>query len=150
MVCTSASGRPTRPCLDPWPEVYNFQVSPDRSIEPPAEPLPVRWGLDNIWSASAIKQAPDDATRVNAFLGMHYQQPATASFESYRVSLPANQDVVSVTTINPDPAKWDGLFVPSNSVRTVVPQPAPASNVNKELASGDAIVSVPWATAKGI
>lgn len=148
LVCTSASGRPTRPCLDPWPEVFDFKVAPDRSIEPPREPLPTRWMLDDIFSAVRdIKPAPDDATRLNAFLGMHFQAAGAASFESYRLGLNQNQDVASVTTINS--ANYDGTFVPSNSLRTSTPPTAPTT-IGIEAASGDTLLSVPWAKAKGI
>jgi hypothetical protein len=140
LVCTQASGRPVKPCLDPFPEVYNFQSKPDRSNDPPNEPLPARWGLDDIWSSGvAPVMAPDDATRLKAFLGMHYQQENQVSFSSYRETTLQTQTRENVTTINP--ASYDGLFVPSNSVRTTVPETtAPNSSVG----------SVPWAQAKGI
>jgi hypothetical protein len=68
LVCTKSSGRPVRPCLDPWPPVYDFQASTDNSINPPPEPLPVRWGLDDIWSANKMKIAPADIARVQSYM----------------------------------------------------------------------------------
>jgi len=150
LVCTSASGRPVKPCLDPWPPVFDFQVTPDRSIEPPAEPLPVRWGLDDIWSGNAMKMAPDDATRLQAFMKLNFQTKGSIDFTSYRGSTPPNQQPTSV--VSTFTANYDGTFVPSNSVRTVVP-PDPTQqmeNVNTEPASGDQLVAPPWAVRKGI
>jgi len=149
LVCTSASGRPVKPCFDPWPPVYDFQVSPDRSIEPPAEPLPVRWGLDDIWSATKYTLAPDDATRVNSFMKLQYQNKSATDFSSYQNAFP-NQNPISVTTIVPQ--NYDGTFVPSNSVRTVTP-PDPFTeleNTGSEQPSGIPFGAPPWATVKGV
>src|SRR5579859_2543357 len=39
-------------CWDPWHQSLDFQVKPDRSIEAPAEPYPVRWpGITDTGSA---------------------------------------------------------------------------------------------------
>jgi len=120
LVCTSSSGRPVKPCLDPWPEVYDFQVSPDRSIEPPPEPLPVRWGVaDDVWATAPMKMAPSDNVRVAAFMKMNQTSRGTASFVDYQRTLNQNQDRATVQYI--DVQAYDGTFVPSNSVRTVEP-----------------------------
>lgn len=104
--------------------------------------------LDDIFSAmSGAKPAPDDATRLQAFLGKQYQTAGAANFESYRLGLNQNQDVASVVTINA--ANYDGTFVPSNSLRTAAPPTAPTT-IGIEAASGDTMISVPWAKAKGI
>jgi hypothetical protein len=149
LVCTKSSGRPVKPCFDPWPPVLDFQVTPDRSIEPPPEPLPVRWGLDTIWSGNEMKMAPDDATRLNAYLHMHYQTKGATDFTSYQ-SQQTNQSPVVATKINP--ANYDGTFVPSNSVRTVLPPNAAdeLQKVGEEPASGNQLVAPPWAVQKGI
>jgi hypothetical protein len=119
LVCTKSSGRPVKPCLDPWPEVYDYQVFPDKSIEPPPEPLPVRWGLDDIWSTAKMKMAPDDTVRVQAFMKLQQTSRGTASFIDYQRTLNQNQDRATLQYINEQ--NYDGTFVPSNSVRTVEP-----------------------------
>jgi len=157
LVCTRASGRPVTPCLDPWPAVYDFQVTPDRSIEPPSEPLPSRYMLDNIFSAStynsvavgifgvyanAPKAAPADMSRLQALLipppGTYNR--GTANFSSYANTLNQNQNRETLVTINP--AGYDGTFVPSNSIRTVTP-PEPEAAIAGEW-------QPPWAVVKGI
>lgn len=146
LVCTRASGRPVRPCLDPWPPVYDFQATPDKSIEPPPEPLPARWGLDDIWAVKAgIKIADSDAARLQALLIPPNSNRGSASFTSYRISLDANQDRATVTYINP--ADYDGTFVPSNSVRTVEP---PDANDQLEEIKLDADWVPPWTVVKGV
>jgi hypothetical protein len=172
LVCTKSSGRAVRPCWDPWPEVYDFQVSPDRSIEPPPEPLPLRWNLDDIWGngpsgaggyssldtsrfANAPAAAPDDATRLAAVLKAppYYQMLGkTASFAGVRALAEPVPDVVSNlnTIISAD---YDGMFVPSNSVRTVTPPNAAAELANVQLTDhdvADPVVSPPWAARKGV
>jgi hypothetical protein len=119
LVCSSTSGRPVRPCLDPWPPVYDFQVHPDKSIDPPPEPLPVRWGLDKIWSTNDMKVAPHDSARVQSYMVPPTNLRGTASFVSYQRTLNQNQDRATLLHINS--ADYDGTFVPSNSVRTVEP-----------------------------
>jgi hypothetical protein len=99
--------------------VYDYQVFPDKSIEPPPEPLPVRWGLDDIWSGAAMKMAPDDATRVQSYMKPLAIHSGTASFIDYQRTLNQNQDRATLQYI--DPQNYDGTFVPSNSVRTVEP-----------------------------
>jgi hypothetical protein len=165
LMCSSTSGRPTRPCLDPWPDVFDFKVKPDRSIEPPAEPLPARWLLDDIFSAAtynpigngttadyanAPKPATDDATRLQHFLTLNFQSKSTTDFVSYQNSLNQNQNRASVVTINP--ADYDGTFIPSSSVRTVTPpnEATELADVGKEPASGDEYAAAPWAAQKGI
>ena len=119
LVCTKSSGRPVKPCFDPWPEVYDYQVFPDKSIEPPPEPLPVRWGLDDIWSTAAMKMAPDDKARVQSYMKPPSTPSGTASFVDYQRTLNQNQDRATVQYVNEQ--SYDGTFVPSNSVRTVEP-----------------------------
>ncbi len=165
LVCTGSSGRPTKPCLDPWPDVFDFQVKPDNSINPPAEPLPARWMLDDIFSAgtynsvaagtpgayaNAPKAAPDDATRLQALLYSQFQNKSTVDFMSYQASLNQNQDRVTVTTIIP--ANYDGTFVPSSGVRTVTPpnEADELASTGSEPESGLPYGAPPWATQKGV
>ena len=131
LVCSKASGRPVNPCWDPWPPVYDFQAFPDKSIEPPPEPLPLRYNLDAIWGngpasgttedfANAPAPAPDDATRLANLLSSvpYYKlQGRSAAFVSPAATLAAQ--VQNLTTIVP--ANYDGTFLPSSSVRTVTP-----------------------------
>lgn len=163
LMCTRASGRSVRPCWDPWPEVLDFQVFPDNSINPPAEPLPLRYNLDAIWGngpevgnttvfANAPKPAPDDATRLSRLLSSvpyYHNIGRSAAFVS--PDAPLNAKVYNVTTI--DPADYDGTFVPSNSVRTVTP-PSESAELNAITRTDkdvdDKIWSPPWAAAKGV
>jgi hypothetical protein len=145
LVCTSTSGRPVKPCLDPWPLVYDFQVFPDQSTDPPPEPLPVRWGLDDIWSTAPMKMAPPDGVRLQSYLQPPATPKSSAEFTSYRQSLNQNQDRATVTYVNP--ADYDGTFVPSNSVRTVAP---PDANEQLEEIKLDAGWVPPWAVVKGV
>jgi len=163
LVCGPRSGRGVRYCLDPWPPVLDFQVAPDRSIEPPPEPLPTRWGLDNIWSngpasgttktfAAAPKAAPDDTTRLAALLmsvPYYGQLGRTAAFPDFPAAVPTV--VQSLTTIMP--ADYDGTFLPSSSVRTVTPPDEGAeldalSRTDPDVA--DKIWTPPWAQTKGV
>ena len=166
LVCTKASGRPVNPCWDPWPEVFDFQVAPDKSIEPPPEPLPLRYNLDNIWGngpasgttttfANAPAPAPDDATRLAAILKAppYYailgKSASFAGLQSLAEPVPAV--VENLITILP--SDYDGTFIPSNSVRTVTPpdEATELSNVprtDKDVT--DIVWSPPWAAQKGV
>jgi hypothetical protein len=152
--------------------VYDFQLSPDKSIEPPPEPLPLRYNLDDIWGngpssaggpsstnttvfADAPAAAPDDATRLAALLRAPPYYAAlgkTASFIGLQsLAQPVADEVTNLNTFVP--ADYDGTFIPSSSVRTVTPPIASA-----ELAAvsttdpnvTDALWSPPWATRKGV
>lgn len=164
LMCTESSGRSVRPCWDPWPEIFDFQAYPDKSIEPPPEPLPLRYNLDAIWGsgpergttavfANAPAPAPDDATRLNALL---LSVPSYASAgQSAAFASPNNtlaSEVYNVTTIVPQ--DWDGTFVPSSSLRTVTPPDEAAElyavpRTDKDV-SADNIWSPPWAQIKGV
>jgi len=156
LVCTKSSGRAVRPCWDPWPEVFDFQVSPDRSIEPPPEPLPVRWNLDDIWGngpssaggysstdtntfANGLAAAPDDATRraaLNRAPPYYAQLGKTASFAGVQaLAQPVSTVVANLNTFIP--ADYDGMFIPSSSVRTVAPPNANAELGNVQLYDPD-------------
>lgn len=136
LVCTEASGRGTQPCWDPWPAVYDFQARPDRSIEPPSEPLPLRYNLDAIWGsgpasgttadfANAPKAAPDDATRLSLLIkSVPYYANIGKSAAFAAPNPPLSYVITEVTTIVP--SEYDGTFIPSSSVRTVVPPNAAA------------------------
>lgn len=140
LVCTKASGRPVNACWDPWPAFYDFQVKPDKSIEPPPEPLPLRYNLDAIWGngptvgttndfANAPKAAPDDDTRyarLVASVPYYAQQGSSAGFAA--PNPPLGWRIAEVTTIIP--ADYDGTFLPSSSLRTVTPP-----NAANELAA---------------
>lgn len=163
LVCSAASGRSTNPCWDPWPAVYDFQAFPDKSTDPPSEPLPLRYNLDAIWGngpahgttstfANAPAPAPDDATRLAALLTSvpyYAGMGKSAAFMGPRAPLSAK--VFNLVTIVP--ANWDGTFVPSNSVRTTVPpdeasELAAVSETDKDVA--DKLWSPPWAQVKGV
>lgn len=164
LVCSSLSGRGTRPCWDPWPEVFDFQAFPDNSINPPAEPFPLRYNLDAIWGngpevgttetfANAPAPAPDDATRLQAVLAKvpyYATLGKTAAFVGPMAPLSAK--VYNLTAVVP--ADYDGTFLPSSSVRTVTPpseeaELAAVPRTDKDLPD-DAIWSPPWAASKGV
>lgn len=166
LVCTASSGRPTRFCLDPWPAVYDFQAKSDNSLNPPPEPLPARWMLDDIFSAgtynsvaagtprayaNAPKAAPDDANRVAHFLKLQFQTAikSAVDFTAYRNALNQNQNVPSVVSINP--ANYDGTFVPSNSiVKTPTPNASNVDNMSVDHETGDRLIAPQWAIQKGV
>ena len=162
LVCTRASGRAVTPCFDPWPEFYDFQAYPDNSINPPPEPLPLRYNLDDIWGngpartsetttttfANAPAPAPDDATRLNNLLtSVPYYAVLGQSAAFMAPDARLRDKVTKLTTIVP--ANYDGTFVPSSSVRTTLP-PDEAAELNAVPCTDkdepqDAIISPPWA-----
>lgn len=142
------------PCWDPWPPVYDFQAYPDKSIEPPPEPLPLRYNLDDIWgSGNNPKPAPDDATRLQALLGAppyYAQLGKSAAF----AAPPAPMSTLVQTLTTFVPANYDGTFLPSGSVRTVTPpdeatELAKVSETDVDLPN-DKLWSPPWAVVKGV
>lgn len=164
LVCTKSSGRATRPCLDPWPAVYDFQAFPDNSLNPPPEPLPLRYNLDAIWGngpeagttatfANAPAPAPDDATRLAKLLtSVPYYANLGKSAAFMGPDAPLSSKVFNLSTIAPQ--DYDGTFIPSNSIRTVTPP-----DENTELANitrtdkdfpNDQLWSPPWAAIKGV
>jgi hypothetical protein len=167
LVCTKSSGRGVRSCWDPWPEVFDFQVAPDKSIEPPPEPLPLRYNLDDIWGdgpssgttadyANAPAAAPDDATRLAALLRAppyYALLGKTASFAGLQsLAQPVASEVTNLNTFVP--ADYDGTFIPSGSVRTVTLPNAAAelagvSTTDKDVPA-DIVWSPPWAARKGV
>lgn len=164
LVCSETSGRSTRPCWDPWPAIFDFQAFPDKSIEPPSEPLPLRYNLDAIWGngpvagttetfANAPAPAPDDATRLNALLmSVPYYRSMGRSAAFMGPNAPLSAKVFNLTTIVP--ANYDGTFVPSSSVRTVTPPDEATelydtSRTDKDEPA-DALWSPPWAQVKGV
>ncbi len=164
LVCSEASGRPVNPCWDPWPAVYDFQAFPDKSIEPPPEPLPLRYNLDAIWGngpergttsvfANAPAPAPDDATRLaNLLSSVPYYANMGKSAAFMGPNAPLAAKVYNLTTIVP--ANYDGTFIPSGSVRTVVPpdEATELANVlktDKDLPD-DSLWSPPWSQVKGV
>ena len=163
LVCSDSSGRSVRPCWDPWPAVYDFQAFPDKSIEPPPEPLPLRYNLDAIWGngpthgttetfANAPAPAPDDATRLqNLLFSVPYYATLGKSAAFMGPRAPLSAEVFNLTTIVP--ANYDGTFIPSTSVRTVLPpdeagELAGVSTTDKDVP--DALVSFPWSVVKGV
>lgn len=163
-MCTPESGRAVRACWDPWPAVYDFQAFPDKSIDPPPEPLPARWNLDDIWGsgpssgttsefAKAPSFAPDDATRLqNLLTSVPYYAMLgkSAAFMAPNKTLAA--EVANLTTIIP--AGYDGTFVPSSSVRTVEPpnelDELDAVSKTDNDAPEDKLWLPPWAQVKGV
>lgn len=163
LVCSKASGRSVSPCWDPWPQVFDFQSYPDNSINPPNEPLPLRYNLDDIWGngpaegttsvfANAPAPAPDDATRLAAFLkAPPYYSNLGKSAAFMAPNAPLGAEVFNLTTIVPQ--NYDGTFVPSGSVRTVTPpnETTELDNVprtDKDVT--DPIWSPPWAAAQKV
>lgn len=163
LVCSAASGRPVNPCWDPWPPFFDFQAFPDKSIEPPPEPLPLRYNLDDIWGngpasgttadfANAPKPAPDDATRLNNLL---MQVPYYASVGKSAAFIgpnpPLSVKIAELVTFVP--SQYDGTFVPSSSVRTTLP-PNEATELDGVTRTDkdvpDKILSPPWGTVKGV
>lgn len=163
LVCGPSSGRPVRYCLDPWPAVYDFQAFPDKSIEPPPEPLPLRYNLDAIWGngpsigtsadfANAPAPAPDDATRLAKLLSSvpyYAMLGKSAAFMGPNATLA--QKVINLTSIVP--ADYDGTFIPSSSVRTVTPpneatELSDVTRTDKDVT--DALWSPPWSVVKGV
>jgi hypothetical protein len=143
--------------------VYDFQAFPDHSIEPPPEPLPLRYNLDAIWGsgpecgttatfANAPAPAPDDATRLQALLtSVPYYANMGKSAAFMAPDAPLSTKVANLTTIVP--AQYDGTFIPSSSVRTTLPpdetaELAGVSETDKDVP--DKIWSPPWAQVKGV
>jgi hypothetical protein len=163
LVCSSASGRSVRPCWDPWPKVFDFQAFSDRSIEPPPEPLPLRYNLDNIWGngpasgttktfAAAPAAAPDDATRLNALLTSVPYYANLGKSAAFMSMPPLSAVVQNLTTIFP--ADYDGTFVPSSSIRTTPPPDEGAelvavSETDKDVPT-DKLWSPPWSVVRGV
>lgn len=163
LVCSDASGRPVNPCWDPWPPIFDFQAFPDKSMDPPPEPLPMRTGLDAIWSngpesgttadfANAPAPAPDDATRLaNLLTSVPYYASMGKSAAFMGPNPTVAQTIIDVTTIVT--ANYDGTFIPSGSVRTVTPpdeatELADVTRTDKDVT--DALWSPPWSTVKGV
>lgn len=164
LVCTRASGRATRPCFDPWPAVYDFQAFPDNSLNPPPEPLPLRYNLDAIWGngptegttstfANAPAAAPDDATRLARLLTtVPYYANMGKSAAFMGPDAPLSAKVFNLSTIVP--ADYDGTFIPSNSVRTVTPpiESDELANITKtdKDAPADSVITPPWAAVQKV
>lgn len=158
LVCSPTSGRPVRSCLDPWPPVFDFQVYSDKSIDPPAEPLPLRYNLDDIWGngpagyttaqmADGPAPAPDDATRLAALINSVPYYARTAGAAMFPPPDALVPDVVgNLTAVLP--ADYDGTFIPSSSVRTVTP-PDEATELDDLTRTDkdvtDKLWSPPWA-----
>lgn len=164
LVCSSTSGRGTRSCWDPWPEVYDFQSYPDNSLDAPPEPFPLRYNLDAIWGngpetgttatfANAPAPAPDDATRLDAILAtVPYYAMLGKSAAFMGPQAPLSAKITNLTTVVP--ANYDGTFLPSGSVRTVVPPNEEAEleavqRTDKDIPD-DALWAPPWAASKGV
>lgn len=153
LVCTPASGRSVRSCWDPWPEVLDFQAFPDRSIEPPPEPLPARWNLDSIWGASNNPApAPDDATRLQSYMAVPYY--AILGRSAAFAAPPITPSMASALVVKINPADYDGTFLPSSSIRTVTP-PDEAEELRKTSSTDvdvpqDKLWSPPWAAVKQV
>lgn len=163
LVCTKASGRATRPCWDPWPPFYDFQAFPDKSIEPPQEPLPLRYNLDSIWGsgpdqgttatfAAAPKAAPDDATRLANLLTSVPYYASIGKSAAFMGATPLSVTVFNLGMIVPQ--DYDGTFIPSSSVRTVTPPDAATelagvTKTDPDLPN-DSLWSPPWAAAKQV
>lgn len=164
LVCTKASGRATRPCWDPWPAIFDFQAYPDNSLNPPPEPLPLRYNLDDIWGngpavgttsvfANAPAAAPDDATRLAKLLTtVPYYANLGKSAAFMGPDAPLSSKVFNLTTIVPQ--DYDGTFIPSSSVRTVTPpneatELADVTKTDKDMPD-DRLWSPPWTVVKQV
>lgn len=164
LVCTKASGRPVNPCWDPWPKIFDFQAYPDKSIEPPPEPLPARWNFDAIWGngpefgtttvfANAPRAAPDDATRLAKLLTtVPYYANLGKSAAFANMGVTPGAQAYNVETIVPQ--EYDGTFIPSNSIRTVTPpnEYDELQGVTKSdpQETQDRIISPPYGAIKGV
>lgn len=164
LVCSNASGRPVKPCWDPWPQIFDFQSFPDRSNEPPSEPLPLRYNLDAIWGngpesgttsvfAHAPAFAPDDATRLsNLLMTVPYYANSGLSAAFRSPNAPLATKVANLTTIVP--ADYDGTFLPSSSIRTVTPpneanEVTAVSETDNDVTT-DQLWSPPWAAIQKV
>lgn len=164
LVCSASSGRSTKFCWDPWPAVYDFQAFPDKSTDPPPEPLPLRYDLDDIWGngpssgttttfANAPAPTPDDATRLAALLmSVPYYANLGKSAAFMAPNARLSDQVANLTTIVA--ANYDGTFVPSGSVRTVTPpdeagELAAVPRTDKDVPA-DPLWSPPWAAVQGV
>jgi hypothetical protein len=144
--------------------VYDFEAYPDKSIEPPPEPLPLRYNLDAIWGngpkkgttldfANAPAPAPDDATRLqNLLTSVPYYANIGKSAAFMGPNPTLKQNIKNLVTINP--ANYDGTFIPSNSVRTTVPPSEPGelgaiSMTDKDIPE-DRFWSPPWSQVKRV
>jgi hypothetical protein len=139
--------------LDPWPEIFDFQAYPDKSIEPPQEPLPARWNLDDVWgTGNNPASAPDDATRLRNLLTSVPYYAQLGKTANFPVLPPVALVIEDVTTIKP--ADYDGTFLPSSSIRTVTPPDAAAelAAVNRTDIdqSQDPLFTLPWAASKQV
>ena len=158
LLCTSTSWPNPRPrgCWDPWHPSLSFQTRSDRSIEPPREPLPMRTGLDNIFSASVgqVVAAPD-GNRWNYLARGNYQTIATPAAVYVNEFSNASKDgprfmaspkAVDRSALDPTAfdefnvlnppdgsASYDGVFVPSQSIRKNLPPTPPTGE--QELAN---------------
>lgn len=144
--------------------MYDFQAFPDKSIEPPPEPLPLRYNLDAIWGngptegttstfANAPAAAPDDATRLAKLLtSVPYYANLGKSAAFTALDARISDKVYNLTTIVPQ--DYDGTFIPSNSVRTVLPpneatELANVTKTDKDMPD-DQLWSPPWAAVKQV
>jgi hypothetical protein len=107
--------------------------------------MPVRWGLDDIWSVNKYVLAPDDAARLQSFMVPAKGSAGTVDFLSYQRSLNQNQDRATLEVINP--FNYDGTFVPSTTVRTVTP---PDANAQLDNVKADSGWYPPWSVIKGV
>jgi hypothetical protein len=162
LVCSASSGRPVRPCWDPWPNVYDFQAFSDKSIDPPPEPLPLRYNLDAVWGngpatgttrtfANAGQNAGDDATRLQNLVKAVPYYSVIGRTAAFTPTERFSDDVANLTTILA--ADYDGTFLPSSSIRTVTPpdEAAELANVTKtDFDTVDSIWSPPWSAARKV
>jgi hypothetical protein len=137
-------------CWDPWHPQLDFQVKPDRSIEAPAEPYPIRWpGITDTgssipgvgwvvsntkdpWASGLVvppfvsdEQKAHDATRTNFTTPVPGMQNFFPSPPDYAAQVATVNDFRS-TAFAPEPVGYDGVFVPSG-VHTGVTTVSPAT-----------------------
>ena len=150
LLCTDASwpSPRARGCWDPWHPSLSFQTRADRSIEPPREPLPMRTGLDDIFSAAfGPTIAAPDGNRWNYLVRSNFQTIATPAPVYINAFSTASKDgprfmaspqAVDRSALDPTAfdqfnvvgapdgsASYDGVFVPSQSTRKNVPPSPP-------------------------
>lgn len=150
MVCTSASGRDTQPCFDPWHPSLDFQLAPDNSVNPPYEPRPVRWGNlfrdsdvnpDDWWWNGQPLQLASEAKPISVLKPVDYRrideqpgQPGTQFWPQqdqhpYHLAQPGQPNPGvrprdQIETV--DGMDFDGVFVPSaDQVKQVPPATQP-------------------------
>jgi hypothetical protein len=130
LLCTPQSWPQPRKdgCWDPWHPFLSFQLKADRSIEPPLEPLPMRTGLDNVFSAGpGIVSSPPDGANWKAVARTNYQMPvppgiALQQFPKPKIG-PDSSVAAAMVPADFRSAGFDGVFIPASNQYTPTQSP---------------------------